>query len=73
MSLGILKPATCSHAHGQIPKTSLSAVINDYWGAQRPQGIAYDVGAHEYSAVTRAAPPILRIDPQSGAQDFKFF
>jgi parallel beta-helix repeat protein len=36
---------------------AISIVSNDYLGALRPQGLAYDLGAYEYTAV--GSPPAL--------------
>src|SRR5262249_33642294 len=38
---------------------TLSIVTTDYDGIPRPQGVAYDIGAYEYSASQLAAPQTL--------------
>ncbi len=56
---------------GAIDRGATSAAIaalvtSDFWGDQRPQGTAYDIGADEY--VAPPAGPVLRINQQPQSQ-----
>lgn len=42
--------------------TTIAAVVDDYLGITRPQGAAYDIGAHEYASSGATSPIIYTTD-----------